>query len=96
MNPIVGDRDSVLLALQSTTNMFWRRRPVVQSVMNASFPEMTEEERTGLHLKIILELQEAYTQAFATPAEKEFYMPQIPVGPATNGNGRASRDEHYG
>jgi len=79
MNPVVGDRDSVLAALQSTINTFREDGPVVQSVMNASYPGMTEDERTATRQHVINQLLDAYNNAVATPSDKTFYMPQIPV-----------------
>lgn len=92
MNPVVGDRDSVLNALQSTINAFREDGPVVQSAMNVSFPGTTEEARSAMRMKIIAQLQDAYNQAHATPADKTFYMPQIPVV----GLFQTAMEEHLG
>jgi len=92
MNPVVGDRDSVLGALQSTINAFREDGPVVQSVMNASYPAITEDERTATQQQIIGQLQDAYNKALAVPADKAFYMPQIPVV----GLFQTAMEEHLG
>ena len=92
MNKVVGDRGSVLAALQSTIAAFRDDGPVVQSVMNASFPSLNEDQRTAARQKIVKQLQDAYNQAIAAPHDGTWYMPQIPVV----GLFQTAMEEHLG
>src|SRR5271156_4867489 len=92
MNQLVGDRATVLAALQNTITAFRNDGPVVQSVMNASFPSTTEDQRTATRQQIINQLQDAYNRALAEPAGEPWYMPQIPVV----GLFQTAMEEHLG
>ena len=92
MNQLVGDRASVLAALQSTITAFRNDGPVVQSVMNASYPDFTEDQRTARLRDIINQLQDAYNKAQAVPPGGPWFMPQIPVV----GLFQTAMEEHLG
>jgi len=79
MNELAGDRKAVLDTLKSTINAFQCDGPVIQSVMNASFPSITEAERQQKRSEIIGQLQNAYAQALAVPDDGNWYMPRVPA-----------------
>lgn len=78
--------------MKSTIEAFREDGPVVQSVMNASYPSATEEERTAKRQQIIAQLQDAYDKAQAVPHDGTFFMPQIPVV----GLFQTAMEEHLG
>jgi hypothetical protein len=79
MNSLVGDRATVLSALQSCIAAFQMDGPVVQQVMNASLQPITETERQTVRTDIIQKLQTAYAGALTEPDNGNFFMPQIPL-----------------
>lgn len=82
----------MLAALQSTIAAFRDDGPVVQSVMNASFPSITEDQRTATRQQIVNQLEDAYNRGLAIPASGPWYMPQIPVV----GLFQTAMEEHLG
>ena len=79
MNELVGQRATVLAALQSTIDAFRQDGPVVQAVMNASLQPATETERQAARAQVVEQLQDAYNKALATPDDGNWYMPRIPA-----------------
>jgi hypothetical protein len=79
VNELVGQRATVLAALQSTIDAFRQDGPVVQAVMNASLQPATETERQAARAQVVQQLQDAYNKALATPDDGNWYMPRIPA-----------------
>jgi hypothetical protein len=79
VNELVGQRATVLAALQSTIDAFRQDGPVVQAVMNASLQPATETERQAARAQVVEQLQDAYNKALATPDDGNWYMPRIPA-----------------
>ena len=75
----------MLGTLKSTINAFQCDGPIIQSVMNASFPSITEAERQQRRSEIIGQLQNAYAQAVAVVcregrASTSFVQRQLQIG----------------